>query len=142
MFIKCLRKVTEYITNQSKQAISIAIPWRIGCGLAGGDWDTYRETIESWATELSTKTGKKITVNIYHLETNPPKGEMDEETEAIMARLTQRADDTEEALKQRLVNFAANRDAVAATFASVALTVDGNRDPETVWAEVDAYLSK
>ena len=32
--------------------------------------------------------------------------------------------------------------AVAATFASVALTVDGNRDPETVWAEVDAYLSK
>lgn len=82
------------------------------------------------------------TGTIYHLETNPPKGETDEETQAIMDRLTQRADDTEEALKQRLVNFAANRDAVAQTFASVALTVDGNRDPETVWAEVDAYLSK
>jgi len=82
------------------------------------------------------------TGTIYHLETNPPKGETEEETAAIMERLTQRGDDTEEALKQRLVNFAANRDSVAATFSSIALTVDGNRDPETVWAEVDAYLSK
>jgi adenylate kinase len=82
------------------------------------------------------------TGTIYHLETNPPKGETDEETEAIVARLTQRADDTEEALKQRLVNFAANRDSVAATFESVALNVDGNRDPEVVWGEVDAFLSK
>ena len=85
----------------------------------------------------------------YHAKFAPPKSlggaapsvetMLDDETgEALM----QRADDTEEALKQRLVNFAANRDAVAQTFASVALTVDGNRDPETVWAEVDAYLSK
>ena len=70
------------------------------------------------------------------------EGETEEETAAIVERLTQRADDTEEALKQRLVNFAANRDAVAATFESVALSVDGNRDPDTVWGEIDAFLSK
>lgn len=50
------------------------------------------------------------------------------------------ADDTEEALKTRLVTFAANRDAVASTFASIATTVDGNRDPEVVWGEIDAFL--
>ena len=51
------------------------------------------------------------------------------------------ADDTEEALKQRLQTFGENRDAVAATFASIALTVDGNRDPELVFADIDAFLS-
>ena len=58
-----------------------------------------------------------------------------------MARLEQRADDTEEALTVRLATFAKNRDAVAATFANIASSIDGNRDPELVWADVDAALS-
>lgn len=28
---------------------SIAFPWTIGCGLAGGDWTTYRKMIEDFA---------------------------------------------------------------------------------------------
>ena len=36
----------------------------------------------------------------------------------------------------------ANRVSVAAAFASIALTVDGNRAPDEVWADLDAFLSK
>ena len=37
LFKKCLQQVAEYIRGQTKQQVSIAIPWRIGCGLAGGN---------------------------------------------------------------------------------------------------------
>ena len=57
-----------------------------------------------------------------------------------MDRLTQRGDDTEEALKKRLEVFAANRDSVAATFSSIAMTVDGNRSPDEVWADIKAFI--
>lgn len=30
---------------------SLAIPWQIGCGLAGGDWKEYKEILEKWATQ-------------------------------------------------------------------------------------------
>ena len=82
------------------------------------------------------------TGTIYHLETNPPKGETDEETEAIMARLEQRKDDTEEALKTRLVNFNSNKTAIEEKFSAIALTVDGNRAPDDVWADIDAFFQK
>ena len=74
-------------------------------------------------------------------EEGNPTGEkaIDEE---IMARLTQRGDDTAEALEKRLIAFAANRDSVAAQFASIALTINGNRPPAEVWADLDAFLSK
>jgi len=106
-------------------------------------------------------TGRRLdpeTGTIYHMQTKlpykldeegNPMEEVDEEgnktgkyviDEDVMNRLEQRADDTEEALKTRLVTFAANRDAVASTFASIATTVDGNRDPEVVWGEIDAFL--
>ena len=93
---------------------------------------------------LKRVTGRRTdpeTGTIYHLETNPPVGEP-EEVEAIMARLTQRDDDTEEALKKRLVNFAANKAAVSEAFASIAKTVNGDRDKELVWADVSKFLGK
>jgi len=89
-------------------------------------------------------TGRRLdpeTGIIYHLETKPPCGETEEETAAIMERLTQRGDDTEEALKVRLENFAANREAVASAFSAISLTVDGNRAPEEVWADIKAFIT-
>jgi len=108
-------------------------------------------------------TGRRLdpeTGTIYHMETklpykldeegnpctavdeegNPKEGEyaMDEE---VMGRLTQRADDTEEALKTRLVTFGENRDAIASYFASIATSVDGNRDPEAIYGDIDTFLS-
>ena len=71
---------------------------------------------------------------------------VDEETgekvmdEEILGRLEQRADDTEEALTKRLAAFGANRDAIATAFASIALTVDGNRPPDEVYADITKFL--
>ena len=97
---------------------------------------------------------------IYHVETKPPykldeEGnkieEKDEEgsptgkfvmDEEIMARLEQRADDTEEALTKRLDGFAKNREAVASCFKSIAMEVDGNRAMHAIFADIEAFLDK
>ena len=47
-----------------------------------------------------------------------------------------------EALEKRLIPLATNRDSVAAQFASIALTINVNRPPAEVWADLDAFLSK
>jgi len=33
----------------------LAFPWQIGCGLAGGDWVTYREMIDAFATRIKPR---------------------------------------------------------------------------------------
>ena len=48
-FSKCLSSIA-CINDLS----SIDFPWRIGCGLAGGDWDQYYKMIDSFATKVST----------------------------------------------------------------------------------------
>jgi len=44
-FKSCLDEMKELDTK------SIAFPWTIGCGLAGGDWNTYRTLIEDFERE-------------------------------------------------------------------------------------------
>ena len=80
------------------------------------------------------ETGK-----IYHVETSPPEGD---DAEEVTARLTQRDDDTEEALKKRLEQFGMNREAVSAAFASISVTIDGNRSPGEVWEDVKEFLDR
>lgn len=36
----------------------IAVPWKIGCGLAGGDWAVYERLLRTWAAA----TGRDVTV--------------------------------------------------------------------------------
>ena len=62
--------------------------------------------------------------------------------EAVMARLTQRGDDTVEALTKRLESFSKNRDAVAAAYSGISIELNGNRAPDAVWADICAYLEK
>lgn len=45
-FKKCLDKI-----SQIKNIESIAFPYEIGCGLAGGDWETYKKMIADFANE-------------------------------------------------------------------------------------------
>jgi len=88
-------------------------------------------------------TGRRMdpeTGTIYHLDTNMPKTEEGEPDEAVIERLVQRADDTEDTLIKRLENFAANREAISTTFAPIAKTVDGNRDPAEVFADISKFL--
>ncbi len=42
---------------------SVSFPFRIGCGLAGGNWTLYSAALESWATEHPD-----IAVTIYKLD--------------------------------------------------------------------------
>lgn len=79
------------------------------------------------------ETGK-----IYHMKFSPP------EDEAVLARLVQRADDTEEKAVIRFQEFANNVAAVEDKFKDVMVTIDGTRKPEDVWTDVckalqDAY---
>jgi O-acetyl-ADP-ribose deacetylase (regulator of RNase III) len=48
---------------------SIALPWQIGCGLAGGDWSVYEEMIWEWA-----ENHLDVSVVVYKLEDGGQRG--------------------------------------------------------------------
>lgn len=41
---------------------SIALPWKIGCGLGGGNWDNYLEILNSFADFVNKKQGTKVVI--------------------------------------------------------------------------------
>lgn len=47
-FKMCLARILKLQNLES-----IDFPWRIGCGLAGGDWNEYRKIINSFAKKTS-----------------------------------------------------------------------------------------
>jgi O-acetyl-ADP-ribose deacetylase (regulator of RNase III) len=55
-FTDCLDKVAQipYLT-------SVAFPWQIGCGAAGGDWLVYRHLIREFAEKVN------VPVRVYRL---------------------------------------------------------------------------
>jgi O-acetyl-ADP-ribose deacetylase (regulator of RNase III) len=55
-FSLCLEKIEDL------QPSSIAFPYQIGCGLAGGNWMVYNKVISDWA-----KRNPNISVTIYKL---------------------------------------------------------------------------
>ena len=63
-FVKALTKLTELDLKKE----SIAIPYQIGCGLAGGVWKNYRRHIEDFAK----RTG--VDVTIYRLPSSSSSG--------------------------------------------------------------------
>uniref|UniRef100_K3WJG2 Cilia- and flagella-associated protein 61 N-terminal domain-containing protein n=1 Tax=Globisporangium ultimum (strain ATCC 200006 / CBS 805.95 / DAOM BR144) TaxID=431595 RepID=K3WJG2_GLOUD len=66
---------------------------------------------------IDPETGKT-----YHLEFNPPPAN----DAALRARLIQRSDDTEATIRNRLVNFHANCDAVVHSFAATSIVIRVN----------------
>jgi adenylate kinase len=78
---------------------------------------------------LDPDTGK-----IYHVQfAPPPPGE-------VAARCVTRSDDTEEKARNRLGVFAANVEAVKGLYAGCLVAVDGNRDKEAVFADVEKAI--
>jgi len=59
-FAQCLGKIAEI-----PDLDTIAIPFKIGCGLAGGNWDTYLRMIEDFAYQIEME--QSATVSIYQL---------------------------------------------------------------------------
>jgi len=75
-----------------------------------------------------------VTGKIYHLRFSPPPAE-------AVPRLTVRSDDTEEKARNRLAVHARNVDAVRGMYAQTLAQVDGNRDKQTVFAELAASIA-
>jgi len=73
------------------------------------------------------ETGK-----IYHLTFSPPPAD-DEE---LINRLEHRSDDTEEKVKVRLEQFHANVAAVKGSYEDIMISIDGNRAPADVSADI------
>lgn len=48
-FSKCLNEISKLSFS------SIAFPYRIGCGLAGGSWDDYYKLINDWSENVSAE---------------------------------------------------------------------------------------
>lgn len=44
-------KLRRAITTPSAQALPIYIPYKMGCGLGGGDWNEYKKVIEKYFPE-------------------------------------------------------------------------------------------
>jgi adenylate kinase len=74
-----------------------------------------------------------VTGDIYHMKFKPPPAD-------IVGRLTQRSDDTEEALRARLASHHANVAAVLSYYEDVLVTVDGTGSMEEVFGVIDAAL--
>lgn len=73
---------------------------------------------------------------IYHVKFKPPPND------EIASRLEQRSDDTEEAIMVRIKAFHENVNAIIGAYTSNILRVDGNRDPNLVWAQLRANIPK
>ena len=58
------------IQEHDDHPCDLAFPWRIGCGLAMGDWRVYASLIMHWARATRTRDGRHIKVAVYQL---PPQ---------------------------------------------------------------------
>jgi O-acetyl-ADP-ribose deacetylase (regulator of RNase III) len=56
-FHECLLRVAKIPDLES-----VAIPWRIGCGAAGGDWDHYLGTITNFAQYVKATHNAKVII--------------------------------------------------------------------------------
>lgn len=41
---------------------SVALPWRAGCGIAGGDWEHYLGLINNFAQHVESQQGAKVLI--------------------------------------------------------------------------------
>jgi adenylate kinase len=78
-----------------------------------------------------------VTGKVYHLKFNPPPAD-----EALLKRLEQRKDDTREALKPRLEGYHANLGAILDCYTHIVQRVDGNRDKDATFKDVQRSIEK
>eukprot|EP00392_Amoebophrya_sp_AT5.2_P003901 g3906.t1 len=50
-----------------ERPVKIAFPFQIGCGLAGGDWDTYKKNLEKFAEQCHIQFGEHFQIYVYEL---------------------------------------------------------------------------
>mmetsp|Transcript_20508 Transcript_20508/g.62509 ORF Transcript_20508/g.62509 Transcript_20508/m.62509 type:complete len:683 (-) Transcript_20508:413-2461(-) len=77
-----------------------------------------------------------VTGKIYHMTFSPP------ENDEIAARLTQRADDTEEKVVTRLQNYHSNLAPILEVYPDITVRIDGNRAKADIYADIAANLKQ
>lgn len=83
-------------------------------------------------------TGRRLdpeTGDIYHLKFKPPPAE-------IVPRLTQRSDDTEDKVRNRLATYHRNLDSVLGMYTDKIVEVQGDKSFEEVFAQVEAAIEQ
>ena len=78
-----------------------------------------------------------VTGKIYHLKYSPPPADDDE----LMGRLVYRSDDNEVSAKTRVATFKQNLESTLGHFSDCMVTVDGNRNPKDIGADIVSILS-
>ena len=68
--MQCLRQLEQHILQYYYgRDVRIAFPQRIGCGLAGGHWPTYRQIIRDFARRIKITHQQGDTVTVCCLST-------------------------------------------------------------------------
>ena len=66
-FDHALSSLAQHIHRTRAHPCSVAFPWRIGCGLAKGQWRLYSTLIMDWIARTRTTDNHPITVTVYQL---------------------------------------------------------------------------
>ena len=56
-FEECLDGLIEFFGEETSECPTIAVPFNIGCGLAGGRWDRYLALLNTFHLQLQEKGG-------------------------------------------------------------------------------------
>tara|TARA_B110000908_G_C10216087_1_gene432885 strand:- start:50 stop:262 length:213 start_codon:yes stop_codon:yes gene_type:complete len=63
-FEECLDGLVEFFGEESSEYPTIAVPFKIGCGLAGGNWSKYLELLNDFHCRLQKNGGGLILYKI------------------------------------------------------------------------------
>ena len=73
-FKECLKLLKQYLdtlletpesNSRKKNKIRIGLPYLIGCGLAGGNWQEYKTALDEWTTTLDPN---QVEILLVHKE--------------------------------------------------------------------------
>jgi hypothetical protein len=67
LFRKALAAAIQYVNDvahEKGQRQTLALPYKIGCGIAGGNWELYLHEIQTSKSRVALETGKDVLVDL------------------------------------------------------------------------------
>ena len=58
----------DFIKESKEENVTIAVPYKIGCGLAGGNWEKYKQMLLDFEKSLQSFTSGNLTMYILKSE--------------------------------------------------------------------------
>ena len=66
-FRRALMRLTPYLLATRKGEISVAFPYKVGCGLARGNWTLYQKELLAFADAANRNDKLAVKVVVYRL---------------------------------------------------------------------------